>query len=220
MQALCLALAELGFPAEAMKTCIQAATLYPEETATYWDPLRRRISTKQCGMMEANFLPKTHVVVASLFCGADFQRKMKPARDNHARWCSLQGYTYACFEENIAGREDPTWSKILIVQQLLKDGAEYVFWMDADSLFIHDGVSLDWACKLDRDFVFAGDLNVVFNAGHFLVRAGQWADQFLTDAFSIYPWKDWEDNGAMMILLGGGSASDKTSWRQAFEKMR
>ena len=49
-------------------------------------------------------------------------------------------HRYAYFEENMANRPDPTWSKILIVQQLFSEGAEYVFWMDADSLFIHDGV--------------------------------------------------------------------------------
>ena len=31
---------------------------------------------------------------------------------NHERWCALHGYSYACLEENIAGRSDPTWSKI------------------------------------------------------------------------------------------------------------
>ena len=32
--------------------------------------------------------------------------------------------------------------------------------------------------------------------------------------------KDWEDNGAMMILLGGGSADEPSTWRTAFERMK
>ena len=44
--------------------------------------------------------------------GEDFQRHMRPARLNHERYCALHGYTYACLEENIAKRDDPTWSKI------------------------------------------------------------------------------------------------------------
>mmetsp|Transcript_92053 Transcript_92053/g.260556 ORF Transcript_92053/g.260556 Transcript_92053/m.260556 type:complete len:179 (-) Transcript_92053:29-565(-) len=92
--------------------------------------------------------------------------------------------------------------------------------MDADSLFIHDGVDLEWACAMERDFVFAGDLNVVFNAGHFLVRRGEWGQRFLADAFRIHPWTQWEDNGAMMILLGGGSADNPASWQPAFERMK
>ena len=37
------------------------------------------------------------------------------------------------------------------VLELLKKGAEFVFWMDADSLFISDGVDLQWACDLGKD---------------------------------------------------------------------
>jgi len=164
--------------------------------------------------------PRARVVVASLFAGQDFARSMLPARSNHERWCALHGYSYACLEENIAGRDDPTWSKILHVLNLLEAGAEFVFWMDADSLFIHDAVDLQWACDLDKDFVFAGDLNVVFNAGHFLARKGSWSHRFLSDAFRIFPWPHWEDNGAMMIMLGGGSADDQSTWHPAFERMK
>eukprot|EP00439_Symbiodinium_sp_Y106_P044146 s1055_g5.t1 len=95
--------------------------------------------------------PRSRVVVASLFAGSEFAQTMLPARRtlawavNHERWCALHGYTYACLEENIAGRADPTWSKLPHVLELLKKGAEFVFWMDADSLFISDGVDLQWA---------------------------------------------------------------------------
>lgn len=163
---------------------------------------------------------RSEVVVASLFCGKEFLKSMRPAQENHQRWCKLHGYRYACFEENFANRPDPTWSKILIVQRLFNEGAEYVFWMDADSLFMHDGVDLQWACNLDRDLVFAGDLNVVFNAGHFLARRCDWTTKFLDDAFQIYPWPQWEDNGAMMIMLGGSSPRDPATWTPAFEKMK
>ena len=163
---------------------------------------------------------RSKVVVASAFCGDRFFEKMRPARENHERWCALHGYEYACLRENIAGRDDPTWSKIPLVLQLLREGADYVFWMDADSLFLHDGVDLQWACDLERDFVFAGDLNVVFNAGHFLARRGEWATRFLEGAFRIHPWPLWEDNGAMMIMLGGGSPDDEASWMPAFERMK
>jgi len=106
------------------------------------------------------------------------------------------------------------------VQRLFAEGVDYVFWMDADSLFLHDGVDLQWACDLDRDFVFAGDLNVVFNAGHFLARRSPWTTQFLEDAFRVYPSPHWEDNGAMMVILGGGLASDPSTWQTAFDRMR
>ncbi|CAL1159972.1 unnamed protein product [Cladocopium goreaui] len=145
---------------------------------------------------------------------------MEPARLNHQRYCARHGYTYACLEENIAQRSDPTWSKIPHVLNLLQQGADFVFWMDADSLFISDGADLQWACDLNKDFVFAGDLNVVFNAGHFLAKRTDWTQQFLSDAFRIHPWTDWEDNGAMMILLGGGSAEDPSTWRRSFEAMK
>jgi hypothetical protein len=101
---------------------------------------------------------------------------MEPARLNHQRYCARHGYTYACLEENIAQRSDPTWSKIphvlllgrekllavgwwmsqshapssrrllglgwylpqaaSLLRNLLQQGADFVFWMDADSLFL------------------------------------------------------------------------------------
>merc|ERR550539_2376552 len=155
-----------------MRRCSEAADLAAAGVALWpidqrWRDLERT-ARALCRRVSPQPKPAprlhTQIVVASVFCGEDFIANMKPARENHSRWCTLHGYTYACLEENTAGREDPTWSKILHVLDLFEKGAEYVFWMDADSLFIHDGVDLQWACELDRDFVFSGDLNVVFNA--------------------------------------------------------
>jgi len=215
--ALCLALLGQQRSAEVQQLIAEGDALCPGEPA--WLELRKRAEELPAPPLSQP-RARARVVVASVFHGEDFNASMRPARENHARWCAFHGYTYACLEENIAGRTDPTWSKIPFVLQLLDEGAEYVFWMDADSLFIHDGVDLQWACDLDRDFVFAGDLNVVFNAGHFLARRGAWASKFLSDAFRIHPWPHWEDNGAMMIMLGGGSADDPDTWHPAFERMK
>lgn len=222
---LCMALTELKRYTEAKTVASAGAALCPHNPI--WSELIKRVETLEEQEIVAKNGPhpppcnhRAHVVVASLFHGDEFIAAMKPARENHARWCALHGYTYACFEENFAGRSDPTWSKIPIVLRLLREGAQYVFWMDADSLFIHDGVDLQWMCDLDTDFAFAGDLNVVFNAGHFLARRSTWVTKFLDDAFQIHPWPEWEDNGAMMIMLGGGSAQLPDTWRPAFEKMK
>jgi len=221
-RALCLALVELQRFAEAEAVAAEGASLQPEESV--WRELGRHSSDRRQQKAPLARPPsagdRAKVVVASLFCGKEFIESMRPARKNHERWCALHGYQYSCFEENFANRPDPTWSKILIVQRLFNEGAEYVFWMDADSLFIHDGVDLQWACELDRDFVFAGDLNVVFNAGHFLARRCDWTTKFLGDAFRIYPWPQWEDNGAMMIMLGGGSPDKPASWTPSFERVK
>lgn len=225
---LCTALVGLQRFAEARVVMTNGAQRHPRDPV--WQQLGCQIEElERRDLNSGRARPRTppndrgeraRVVVASAFCGEDFNASMQPARENHARWCALHGYTYACLEHNIAGRADPTWSKIPHVTRLLEQGAEYVFWMDADSLFIHDGVDLQWACDLDRDFVFAGDLNVVFNAGHFLARRGEWVTNFLAGAFRIHPWPHWEDNGAMMIMLGGGSADDPETWMPAFESMK
>jgi len=227
-----VALMKMGCSQDACKVAEAGMQRSPRNEA--WQDLRRQAAnqaapssdpSRSCtaqlpSTMSAVHAKRTPVVVASLFCGEQFSAAMRPARENHARWCALHGYRYACFFENLANRPDPTWSKIPIVQQLFDQGAEYVFWMDADSLFIHDGVDLQWACDLDRDFVFAGDLNVVFNAGHFLARNRPWTRKFLSDAFQVYPWPQWEDNGAMMVVLGGGNATNPLSWQPAFDRMK
>lgn len=186
-----------------------------------WIMLQRRAASLCRQAAPRPALPHCRrLVVASAFCGEAYQHDLRPARENHERWCALHGYEYSCLTENVAGREDPTWSKLLHVLELLRAGSEHVFWMDADSLFVNDGADLEWLCALQKDFVFAGDLNTVFNAGHFLARRCDWVEWLLQEAFRIYPWPEWEDNGALMIMLGGGLASEPATWRTAFERMK
>jgi len=220
-RALCAALLALGKFRHAREAASEASTRFPLEP--FWKECCREADAQKQNQLlgcTASLRKWTPITVASVFCGEEFLENMRPARENHERWCATHGYRYVSVEQNVAGRADPTWSKIPTTLRLFQEGVEMVFWIDADSLFVHLGVDLQWACDLDRDFVFAGDVNVVFNAGHFLARRSEWTTRFLADAFSIYPWPEWEDNGAMMILLGGGVACDPSTWRPAFERMK
>ena len=42
----------------------------------------------------------------------------------------------------------PETGELCFLLLLAQDGAEFVFWMDADSLFIHDGMDLEWVCQV------------------------------------------------------------------------
>jgi len=86
---------------------------------------------------------------------------MEPARLNHQRYCARHGYTYACLEENIAQRSDPTWSKIPHVLIL---GLEKLFavgwWMfqshaPSSRRFIRFGVVFAAGCQFAQEFAAA-----------------------------------------------------------------
>jgi len=108
----------------------------------------------------------------------------------------------------------PKWHKIRAVEEALQtEGIEYVFWMDADSLFLNASISLNSVLPSSgKQMTIAGDHNVFFNSGHFVLRNGQWAKDFLKDTWDVFPPPTpWADNSAMIYLMTGKNKACRES---------
>lgn len=112
----------------------------------------------------------------------------------------------------------PTWNKFAIIQYLFDSGADVVFWIDADAVFANFEKDLSPFLATGRDLVFSGNAHVNFNAGVFLLRKTPWSTQFMRDSYAVCPAPNWNDNGAMMVILAGGSPDDPTGWPAALQR--
>lgn len=146
--------------------------------------------------------------------------------ENHRLYSRLHSYDYLFVDEfkffdKLTDFEvDFSWFKVAKCIELLKlDKWEYIFWIDADSIFWNMNRNFDDLFLLERDFVFTGDSWDVFNGGHFLVRSSNWSIRFLQDWLSMreiiapnlrtsHKGKQGRlmDQPAMNILLYEGSA--------------
>mmetsp|Transcript_8110 Transcript_8110/g.25238 ORF Transcript_8110/g.25238 Transcript_8110/m.25238 type:complete len:144 (-) Transcript_8110:40-471(-) len=77
--------------------------------------------------------------------------------------------------------------------------------MDGDSLFMNFSKPLELLLPTgSKSMTMSGDLNCMFNAGHFMLRRGAWASSLLEETWSLWPPPaPWDENSAMLYLLTG-----------------
>ncbi len=77
--------------------------------------------------------------------------------------------------------------------------------MDADSLFITRGKSLDFIVQdSPQDFIASGDWNTHLNSGHMMIRRSEWSRKVMEDAKGMwpsYPQPEWPDQTALIYVL-------------------
>lgn len=192
-----------------------------------------------CGIdIRSNVVPapgELNVTVASMFMGpvslsGNATGAIDLVQRNHVDYCRqhrLNYYAPKCGfgtqQTAIYGSFDhvarsPTWSKFAIIQYLFDSGADVVLWVDADAVFTNFEKDLSPFLATNRDLVFAGNAEVNFNAGVFLLRNTPWSTQFMRDAYAICPAPRWNDNGAMLVRLSGGRPDDPTGWNKALKR--
>lgn len=116
-------------------------------------------------------------------------RWLKHVVKNHRNYAKKHGYDYVFRSDysmpaSSASSEDPfyvgCWSKPSFILDLLDSGYEYVFWIDADSIFTNFSVDLKDLIKMKKDFIFTGDRFDVCNSGHLFFKNTPFSKQFLT----------------------------------------
>jgi len=133
---------------------------------------------------------------------------------NHARYALAHGYTYALVSEpptltsTIDGFSDSVFLKVALCYAVLsREDAHLVFWMDADSVFMNFDVPLIGVLgntKKDAQLALSGEIRYMQNAGHFLLRRGEWATQLLESWWAVQPPPEpVEDQAALSYVLSG-----------------
>lgn len=172
----------------------------------------------------------TSLTIASLYTGG--ASSWVEAQENHREYAQKHGLNYfsaVCQDKFEYGpfahtNRHPVWGKFALLQKLFDAGVKDVFWMDADAVFMNQNINLkDIRSQYAEDFLFTGDGSAALNAGVFFLKNSEWSSEFLKKAWRIcpapvVPW--WEEQGAMIVLLGGGSPDDQGSWAQSFVRLQ
>ncbi len=127
-------------------------------------------------------------------------------------YCQRHGFRLTFQPLESSGRP-LSWSKIPLIQEAFRHGAEFVWWMDADTVVVDPSRSI-------RDVVEPGkDLYLVKhhdgqratpNAGIMLLRNTPWMTAFLEKVWGMEAYIDhvWWENAALVHLLSRESFSD------------
>ncbi len=98
------------------------------------------------------------------------------------------------------------WNKILIVKELLKS-YEYVFWLDADAIFVRFDKDIRDEIEDGKDFYLAkvkirGE--EIPNSGVFLIKNTEWSKKFLQDVWNKkeYIYHNYWENAGVIDVLG------------------
>ncbi len=108
-----------------------------------------------------------------------FISKRLPNLRNYAK---KHGYYLKEFKKSLDKTRDPQWSKIKAVFNVLKTGEfDWVFWCDADTLFLDKERKLESFIDPNFNFIFCSDLSSTLwvNTGAFFVKSTSYSLRFL-----------------------------------------
>jgi hypothetical protein len=152
-------------------------------------------------------------VLASLGVGPHVEL-LELSRPTRELWAARHGYDVVVENELRAPDRPPSWSKVLLVRQLL-DRYDDVVWLDADAVIVDDGG--DPADLLDRRrwiglVTHRYDGLVLPNLGVFVMRRSRAARRLLDELFEAdqYIHHKWWENAALLELLGYDLDDDAT----------
>lgn len=150
-------------------------------------------------------MPKIAILT---FCvGADYKRAMEPGLASKRAYAERHGYDFLTDGEDVWDRSRPIpWSKLRFLLKYL-DAYDYLFWSDADAIFLDPSKSLEAhvlpLLPAHKDMLWTWDACNHYNNGHVLLRGkSAWARSYLTRAYEQTDLIHhiWWDNAAMIRL--------------------
>jgi len=148
----------------------------------------------------------------------DYAEICKIAHHNFQQYCQLQGCQLIFTTKKMPGMGErhAHWDKVIALQAALKrPDVDYVFWMDADSLFMNQSVRLQTLLPSGKNQIAFSRQSVhetdcFINSGHIMLKKGKWADTFLQKVWEVFPSPiPWHDQASMAYVLSALSPKEK-----------
>ena len=143
----------------------------------------------------------------------DYAKICEIAHHNFQQYCQLQGYQLIFTTKKMPGmgKRHRHWDKVIALQAALKrPHVDYVFWMDADSLFMNQNIRLETLLPSGNNQIAFSRGLCFINSGHIMFKKGKWADTFLQKVWEVYPEpKPWYDQASMAYVLSALSPEEK-----------
>jgi hypothetical protein len=129
------------------------------------------------------------------------------------------GYDLRINSDLVVTDRGASWQKIPLIRELFHEGYDFVFWMDADAIFMRYDQDLQEVIEPGKDLYmvnhpipdpFLGQMDTP-NAGVLLLRNCEWTQNLLQDLwdFEEYIRHPWWENAALLDLMGYYSPLEK-----------
>lgn len=143
------------------------------------------------------------IAVVTIAQGTEFKKTVQCGTQNKIQYCEKHGYDFIYAEESLDPTRPIPWSKIpLILNAMENEEYKWIFWTDADALFMNMAVQLEDLTDENYNFIITKDLNGI-NTGHFLIKNCQWSREFLEAVYAhtecLHHWY-WEQQGIIEEL--------------------
>src|SRR5579872_786488 len=141
------------------------------------------------------------IAVVTMAIGSQYKDAVNAGIINKQLYCKKHGYDFYCLSESLDASRPIPWSKILVVQNTLKNKKyDWVFWTDADALIMNDEIALEDI--IDNDFNLIICKAHEINSGQFLIKNCRWSHDFLNAVYARteyinHPW--WEQRAIMDV---------------------
>ena len=137
----------------------------------------------------------SEIAVVSMAVGGKYKAATSIGIENKRSYCEMHGYDFICEEDWLDPSRPIQWSKILLLEKVLKNcDYKWIFWTDADSLFMNLSIRLEDLVDSEYNLIISNDYNGI-NTGEFLIKNCPWSAQLLSGIYAHvecinHPW--WE----------------------------
>jgi len=142
------------------------------------------------------------IAVLSLAIGSSYEQSVRSSIENKKAYCKKHGYDFIISTDSYDLDRYPAWSKIKLIERVLQTGKyKWIFWSDADALFMNMAFKLEELIDDDYDFIGCKDCNG-FNLGNFFLKNTAWSFDLLKEIYKDkYKYcRIWE-NGAFIEIV-------------------
>jgi hypothetical protein len=137
-------------------------------------------------------------------CDENFSELQDITSPNVRSYCEKHGYD--CKISRIIEKERPaSWYKIKKILNAFDDDYDYVFWIDADAIFVNKNIKLEDFIEENKLFYFSCNW-AALNAGVFMMKNTEFNKEFLNKVwnYNCDVFNKWWEQLAIISLLESG----------------
>jgi mannan polymerase II complex MNN10 subunit len=126
----------------------------------------------------------SEIAVVTIAAGNEYKQIVSPGIENKKKYCELHGYDFIVCEEVLDPSRHPSWSKVLLLDELMENSSyKWLFWTDADSLIMNHSIKLEDLIDERYNMIITADFASIC-AGEFFLKKCDWSRQFLKDIYT------------------------------------
>lgn len=151
-------------------------------SAIHFDCRKSKIESRRINTYKniLRFDNRSKIAICSLYT-PEIEYFAKYTTQNFQDYCDKNNYDFICSNVSIDLSRKPTWSKIMILQQNLKN-YEWLMWIDADAAITSKDIKIESIIDDNYNIIITREDcrdGIIINAGVFLIKNTEWSKNFL-----------------------------------------